>query len=271
MKFQSKPELKWVVQKNLLKPSILTQFREAFEDQNILFEEVVSIPFSNSLPLFNQAKMNIFYGSTTLMLNAHRSEHYKGVFYDPEQFNMKTYLDKWSDKMLNYDGKIDTFKQFVENELQKAEKWFLRPISDTKSFSGAAMNASDILDWYSKIQSFKEEEVNPQMMIFFASPKSISKEWRNFIVNGKVIDSSRYMLNGSLDVNSEDVPSSVIQFCEENSSLFSPHAIFVLDVAESNGAYKIIECNCFNATGFYNNDLKKIVSKVTEFCLGRRN
>lgn len=44
-----------------------------------------------------------------------------------------------------------------------------------------------------------------------------------------------------------------------------PHDIFVMDVALYEGGYRIVECNCFNDTGFYDHDILTIVKNVNQY------
>ncbi len=83
-------------------------------------------------------------------------------------------------------------------------------------------------------------------------------------MNGKVVSSSRYQVNRELSVSATDIPVAMIDFVEARCREYTPHAIFVMDVALLNNEYYILECNCFNGTGFYANDISKVVGTVTQ-------
>lgn len=85
----------WIIQKNLVKEDVLAQLRVALKD--IPYQEVFVVPFSSELPpLAATDSLPIFYGTTTLMLNAYQHPHYRaGVFYDPLAFEMKNYLARF--------------------------------------------------------------------------------------------------------------------------------------------------------------------------------
>lgn len=256
--------IKWIVQNNLIKPEVLNEFRQAFKELKIDFEEVQVIPFHPDLPIFTPSEINIFYGSTSLLLNVYSNAKFKkGVFYDSDQFTMSNYLNKWTSKMLNSDGRIIRFKEFNDELINTNSEWFIRPNEDDKSFAGTTMSSTEIRDWYLKIKGIDNPSLNPETLIFVSKKKEIRKEWRNFIVNGKVIDSSRYMLNGNLNISNNDSPKEMIEFAEECSAQYSPHDIFVMDLAETANGYKIIECNCFNGTGFYDHHIKTIVEAIS--------
>lgn len=258
--------IKWIVQKNLIKESVLQEFRQAFADLLIPSEEVNVIPFSNELPMFSPKEINVFYGSTTLMLNAYKSPHFSnGVFFEEKTFTTQRYLKEWGAHLLNNDGGVYTFQEFIQNIVETRDEWFLRPNADDKSFAGMVLSKIEVKEWYAKIENLKDSVLNSKTEIFVSSTKNIQKEWRSFIVNGKVVDISRYMFNGELNISRTDIPKSVIAFIEARAKEFSPHSIFVMDIALSHSEYKIIECNCFNGTGFYDHDIKTIVKTVTDY------
>ena len=38
-----------------------------------------------------------------------------------------------------------------------------------------------------------------------------------------------------------------------------------MDIAEIENEFKLIECNCFNGTGFYKHNVEKIIQSVNNF------
>ncbi len=254
--------LKWILQKNLIKQRTLVAIRNAFVDLGINFEEVLIVPFSKDLPVFDPAENQIFYGSMTLMMNAYHSEYRRGVFFDPYQFNFQNYLNKWPNHMLNSDATIQTLDHFVASLSKARTSWFIRPNSDDKSFVGSVMNLKEIQEFHHKVTALQDSDVNGSTLVCTAPPKHIIREWRTFVVDGKVIDSCRYILNGKLNPSAEDVPKAIVNFVELRAAEYSPHPVFVMDVAETPDGLRIIECNCFNGTGFYDNNVHKIIEAV---------
>jgi hypothetical protein len=62
----------WILQRNLTNAHTLETIKAALEEGHISYEEVYVIPFSDEVPVFQQEDGNLlFYGSTTLILNAH--------------------------------------------------------------------------------------------------------------------------------------------------------------------------------------------------------
>ncbi len=139
----------WVIQQNLIKEETLARLRNAIQERQISYEEVFVIPFSGDLPAIqHQEAFNIFYGSTTLMLNAFRHPHYQqGVFYHPHHFQMTSYLFQWKKHLLNSDGRVSSLREIIISTQTYDSTWFIRPNSDTKTFSGTVMRFAEMKAW----------------------------------------------------------------------------------------------------------------------------
>lgn len=263
-------QLSWILQTNLIKPEIVDAITAALRADNISWQEVKIVPFSDELPetTLEAGHFYVVYGSTTLILNAAKDPQLKhGVFFEPEHFTTENYLRRWGDHMLNADSRVLPLKNFAREQHALSSEWFLRPNEDDKSFSGTVMTFEAVQQLTDNLRDSNNPSLHPQTLVCVSSPKILEKEWRHFIVGGKVVNSSRYMLNGELSVSSEDIPEALIAFVEENCRIYAPHAVFVMDTALCEGNFRIIECNCFNGTGFYAHDIAKIVREVNRFLL----
>ncbi len=56
---------------------------------------------------------------------------------------------------------------------------------------------------------------------------------------------------------------NVIEDIQKLADKWLPNPTCVMDVALVDDEYKVIEFNCFNSSGFYKNDINKIVMAVT--------
>jgi hypothetical protein len=257
-------KLKWILQSNLIKEEVVVEIKKALMLDHIDFEDVKIIPFSDELPPIRKpAILNVFYGSSTLILNAYKHPVFKhGVFFDPQNFLIQVYIEKWHDKVLNADSKITTFESFAREHHKDESQWFIRPNEDNKSFTGTVMSFGEVKAFADDLRLSNNPHLTTHTLVAISSPKKIKKEWRHFIVNRKVISSSRYVNNGELDISTTDVPVELIQFVEACCIIYQPHVIFVMDTALHDSKYYILECNCFNGTGFYNHDIVGIVRAV---------
>jgi hypothetical protein len=59
------PGIQWVVQKNLTSKTDLESLQLACEAAGVTFQAIDVVPFSTSLPAFDNSRRSIFYGSTT--------------------------------------------------------------------------------------------------------------------------------------------------------------------------------------------------------------
>jgi len=259
--------INWILQKNLTKPEIIERIKSVLNGKDEIWEEIEVIPFSNKIPeIENKNTFKIIYGSTTLMLNAFKSEDLKeGVFFEPTKFQMKNYVNKWKDKVLNSDGQLMKFGELNKLESEEEKEWFIRPNNDGKEFSGKVETYKELINWSNQVCKLKIPELNKNTEVWISEPKEIKKEWRLFIVDNQIISTSRYMHNGQLDESENDVPKEMIEFAKDRIFEYRIEDIYVMDIAEIKTEYKLIECNCFNGTGFYKHDVEKIIQSINKF------
>jgi len=168
--------------------------------------------------------------------------------------------------MLNYDASVITFKELIEANMFSAEKLlFIRPNDDSKSFAGEVRRFDEIGDWYNQLKGVENANLSPESKIVVSEPYNIQYEWRLWIVNKKVVASSKYREYFKLK-KEEGCPVQVISFAEERCQEYTPHDIFVMDICLCGDEYFIVECGCMNGAGFYKAKIEDIVSNVTNYC-----
>lgn len=259
--------INWILQKNLTKPDILERIKSALNGKDETWEEVEVIPFSDEMPEIRiKDSLNIIYGSTTFMLNAYKDEAWReGVFFDPTKFHMKNYVDQWNGKVLNADGRLLKFAELKNLERAPDKKWFVRPNNDGKAFSGKVETCTELKEWSKKVCELELPELNKETAIWVSEPKVINKEWRLFIVDNQIVSASRYINKGQLDVCDVDIPKEMMAFAEQRIAEYQIEDVYVMDIAEVENEYKLIECNCFNGTGFYKHDIERIIQSINSF------
>jgi hypothetical protein len=201
------------------------------------------------------------------MYNIYRQlDHPPGLFFDEELFSMEKQLAVWKNRMLNYEARVTTFKEFSKEDHPDDSLWFMRPDADDKSFNGDVRAFGDIKAFISNAVQFDNVILTEDTKIIVGPPFKIEKEWRNYVVDGKVVASTLYRENFRLNKSREHLPADMIRFVEERCAEFTPHKIFAMDIALCGGEYFIIECGCLNSVGFYAADIFKIVEAVSQFC-----
>jgi len=268
MTLQNK-NIRWVIQNNLTSENDFNVMTDSCKELGIETEGILVIPFSTEIPKFTQDdKINIYYGSTTLMYNIYNQMNKPvGLFFDENQFSMENYNKVWGDYMLNgpNDGKITTFKDFSKEDIAEDTLFFIRPDADDKSFNGDVKSFGEIKTFIENSTKFDNVILTEDTKILISIPYNITKEWRNYIVDGKVVTSSMYRKNFKLHKDGKDIPADMIKFVEDRCKEYMPHKIFAMDIALCGDAYYIIECGCLNSVGLYHSDIKKMISEVTNY------
>lgn len=150
----------------------------------------------------------------------------------------------------------------------KAEKIFVRPVEDSKSFAGKVFSREEFVDWRDTIVKMTDADIlNKDTEIIISTPVKIYNETRCFVVNGKIVTASKYKV-GNTVMMSDDVDPLVIEFATECIKAWQPDAAFVIDIADTPKGYKIVEVNNFNSSGFYACDTAKIIDAVENFVGG---
>ena len=258
-------DFRWIIQKTLTGRETLQQLIGAVEQNNATSELIDVIPFDPYIHYTPKDDRHpIIYGSSTFMYGSYRHPYLKkGVFYDPETFRMSIYLQHWGDNMLNADAVVLTASRLHELDLPPDHRVFVRPDDDSKSFSGMVCCYEEALDRFLQLD-MSNPYLHGESELFLSSVKEVDREWRCFIVKGRVVSASRYRIRGETRVDETDIPEAMIGFAEELCRVFAPHDIFVMDVALHNEMYKVVECNCFNSSGTYRHYWGRIVRAVQE-------
>lgn len=268
-------KIRWIIQDNLIAENDRRQMQEACDNLGIEHHEVEVIPFFDELPDFpiDDEHENVYYGSTTFMNNLYKYLNKPfGLFYNHETFSMENYIEKWRDHMLNSEVDIITVEVFLSGQLWGIgdDMMFIRPDGDGKEFDGQVGTYDELKEVVSRMMKY-ESPLEMDSKIVIGPAYNIHREWRNYVVDGKVVTSSRYRDGFRISKSGTDIPEDMIQFVEDRIKEYKPHDIFAIDIAEVKDAdtgdmeYYIIECGCMNSVGFYHSDIQKYVEAVTEY------
>jgi len=259
--------IRWVIQNNLISQPEFKLLKESCDKLGVEIEEIEVIPFSAELPEFTMdEKTNIYYGSTTLMYNIyHQLNNPTGLFFDEDAFSMENYINKWGKHMLNSDADITSFREVTQKQYPDDQIFFIRPDDDSKSFAGTTMTFKQIKDWGSNITLYDNVTLNEDTKILVSEPYNIKKEWRTYVVDGKVSTASRYRENFRLSKSGTDIPEDMIQFVEDRCKEYQPYGAFAMDIALCGDNYYIIECGCINSVGLYDSDVNKLVTDISKY------
>lgn len=191
-----------------------------------------------------------------------------GVFFNEETFNVEAWVNGLGKEMLNHDTEVTTFGKLLEQGFE--DDVFLRPVGDLKLFTGTVFNFEELKEWWSNNRNDSDNpayRIVEDTEIVKSTAKNITGEWRCFSVNGKVISGSQYRKNGRTNHN-ESFPDPVKLYAEEMLSRWRPHDVIVVDIAQlPDNSFRVIEFNCFNASGWYKTDRVAILKAVNDYVL----
>lgn len=232
------------------------------------FIDTVEIcPFAEGFDIHDVNNKSVVpYGATKLTKLAPQYG-WDGVFFN-EKFDTAVW-NKNRDDMLNDDGNIMMVKETADflKDVPDDMPMFIRPCLDLKSFNGTLTSVGEIKSWMKSADS-GSFSFNEETLVSIASAKNIQVEWRWFVVNGKVIDGSIYRLRGQrLTIHERDL--KVIDEAQAFADKWLPHHTCVMDTALVDDELKVIEFNCFNSSGYYNNNIPLIVQAVNKMMRNR--
>lgn len=133
----------------------------------------------------------------------------------------------------------------------RSTKWFLRPDSGLKSFTGFCIEDS----WEAIHRELTVyQKVSPTELVGIASAKELGNvEWRFWIVNRTVVAHSPYSWSLPVGPNAgEQVPQHAMSIANQMArNQWQPDISYVVDVAESKGRYFLNEINAASTSGLY--------------------
>jgi hypothetical protein len=263
--------MKWLVHKT---KSLQNELLYAIQELGHQLKLIEYVPFSEIDPNLPENEPIVFQGAISWALN-----HFKNklpikpfVWFDPDKLSCKCYYAHWHpfivQKIFGFyplgmlrskqDWLFDVYghPKYNERELQI----FIRPDTNDKLFSGEIVAKGRFDSWLNWVWI---EENLAESLVIVSRPETLLKEYRLIVCDNKVITGSRYMVNGTLDT---DVyfPDEAARITEEACKAWTPHPIFVMDVAETPEGFFIVECGSINCAGFYKADMRIIVKAMSE-------
>jgi hypothetical protein len=219
--------------------------------------------FSADLPEVDHSGPVICRGSIEFVLKVFDSRRWwPGAFFDHQRFRFSTWRHPYRQHLLNVQGYVTTFQEFVREIFPAEELFFVRPDSDIKSFKGGVKSFEEICSWVADMDA--HDRLNPAEPIVIAPPVEIHEEWRLFIVDGRVSTGSRYGRRPS-SWRLQPPPTDVVEFASARAAEWMPAQVFALDVARTDHGLRLVEVGCFNAAGFYSSDVQSLVRDVVMF------
>lgn len=188
------------------------------------------------------------------------------VWYDEDMFNQLFY-SRIIPKDLLLNGHATFGKFGYLKDFPMKEEMFVKPSKDLKAFAGLIVPKGKTIyeEVYSHQLSSNFSE-NPDDEVIMISPlRKIEKEYRNFVVNGKIVDSSIYKIGSKItyEVPTDFERQQLNEFLEVLTDYYEPHSAYVADFAKlEDGSLVLIEYNCINCAGMYAVDRRKVFNAL---------
>lgn len=182
-----------------------------------------------------------------------------GIFYDIEKFDQEFY-SKLNLPLLNSNAQLIPMENALHLSFDR--DMFIKPSRDLKAFNGGIIQKGTTIESFIKSSQYQSFYIDETVVL--SEVKEIYSEYRFFVVNKEVVGGSQYRKGNQSYLNG-DIASEVLQIAKEYALLYEPNSIFTMDIALTSEGYKIIEYNCWNASGLYHCNGQKVFFAVNEF------
>jgi len=258
--------MKFIIQYNLINEEQLLKIKGVVEKYP--HEYVGVLPFSHEITSDSPLVGTDFipYGSTLLVTLANELK-WKGCFFNLDTFNYSAFVKNRTD-MLN--SNVFTIKEALEylKTQPKDKKWFTRPSKDLKQFTGLVNPTHECIEYFTNAllaDTSSIAQLRPDTDIVLCEPRNIDAEYRWFVVGGKVVSGSYYRNSGFMYRQKIEDPKMIAE-AQNFADGWLPHENCVMDLALlDTGEMKVIEFNCLNGSGFYDNDVRAIFDALWNY------
>lgn len=220
------------------------------------------IPFVQEIEPDADPKGHVIVYGTYGMRHLSKKKGWVPGSFDLADITYADHIKHWGSFMLNSDSIFCTFDEVPK--YLKDSPLFLRPVVDSKFFSGKLIEREEFMSWHHRVMDLKEDDgslVKGSTEVMLAVPKKIMAEYRTWIVDGKVVTASVYKRGGKF-FQSDDVDHGVLWFAASRANEWGPSRAYVLDVALTENGLFIVETNTLNAAGLYAADVGKLVNAI---------
>lgn len=189
------------------------------------------------------------------------------------EFRCSNYYCHLSDFLMNKSfvflpwGLLPQKKDLLYSFLGKKDQIFIRPDTNDKVFSGRVVSIDKFDKWYQQESDCYDPCESLQCVI--ARPEEIKREWR-FIcsVNScEILGSCCYGAKdagGCLIEEQTDKVLKILIRLKENPDILGYIPFVVLDMAETEKGFELIEIGCINCCSWYSCDPVPIVKAINE-------
>jgi hypothetical protein len=277
----------WVLQTNIFAEEGFETLMAAIKRFDLKYTLVKVVPFIGDLEAVEgelppDGANAIVMGSYSLARVAKQRNWTPGAFLDNLDFEVQR--RHWGDRMLNQDAIIFRFED-VDDAVLAASGWseeetkqpfFMRPVHDTKAFTGEVIDWPNYFQWRDALRRLPEtnDPVNDPLgvnvltldtPVMVCRKKEIWSETRFWIVDGWAVTWSGYKMGTIKRYQAlEAVETFMRGYAMDCAAVWSPNDAYVLDISNGPDGPRIVEVNNLNSAGWYKGDLQKLVMALEE-------
>jgi len=262
-----------------IEPDYEQRLIQSAKDAGWAVEVVFHIPFTKDFvrgdketPLPNEALTHPatwFHGSIEAAKVAQEVTSWQ-VHANWSQLNCSAYYPLLKERLFQQQWTFTTLEEFKAEKEQffsgKAVAdgtLFCRPDGNDKVFTGGCISL-DEFDRVYALMTFYDPPAGTKIVV--AQPQPIHAEARFFVINGVVVTGSYYRISRSRQqVEAPEklvaVARDVASFCQKKN--YAPSPSWVLDLAENEEGWRIIEVGGSSMCGLYACDTDKIIKSLS--------
>jgi hypothetical protein len=245
----------WILNTQLLRrEGAFESLLQSLERQDTRYAEVKKIPFTLDLDVeIETDDPKIFCSGSSSMREVCDARGWNPGYIQTATYDVA--LDNWGNAMLNYGAVVSRYDEVTAI----ADEFFIRPVEDTKSFSGLVVSRDS---WQTEIaEANPYSNIAPDDLVVVAPLTEIQAEYRLMVIGGEIATGSMYRL-GRRVVYDSYIEPGVRGFAEKRIKEFSPAIAYALDIASTPSGYRIIETNSISSAGFYACDMGRFVAGI---------
>jgi hypothetical protein len=200
---------------------------------------------------WSQYDLVIPYGSIDFLQRFKESPLGAHIPSDERGYSADLWMEKLGDIALNHGG-LEMKASEVLEHLKAQGPAHVRPTSVDKAIIARLFNVEA---W---LAHCGERHIPDELDVFVSKPKVIEREYRCWVIDGKVIEVRGYMINGKVEV----FPVSEPEFyaaAQSIADVYVPSNAVVLDMAKTPDGFKFLEFNNFHSSGWYGDTAFKIM------------
>jgi hypothetical protein len=190
----------------------------------------------------------LVYGSVPWMKAFASSRRFGAqISFYPKAFAASTWAPVFGRDSVNGNGQLVLASDVPE--VLASGPHHLRPDMEDKAFAGAVY---DMATWAAL-------NIDPDVQVWASAPKKIYAEFRTWIIEGNVVDTTQYRKDGdNVRIHVED--NAIAGSVQGLVDVYSPHRNFVIDTANTDDGLQVLEFNSIHCSGFYAADIERVLS-----------